>query len=116
MLIRQLLLEASSDSRVYIGNFDDGVVRAVLTSFKQESGEHNTHTLHKLCYGERWRFPVRGRVVFWWETPSEEAKEAVSAYLEKRGLKPSMTAVLGRETGTLNLDRQTWVNAAHGRL
>ena len=102
------------EREVYLGNYSsfDGV-KAVLSDFKDQQGYH-THQRHQMLYGERWRFPTNGNTVIWWDSPTEEAKDAVSRYLEKRGYSPVKHSVIINPSHR-DSEYKRLIDVAHGR-
>ncbi len=75
---------------IWIGNISkQGRVRAVRSPYYKDSdrfGETPTHGMLKLYSGKRWRYPEGSSAVFWWESPTEDDKAQVDAFMRERGL------------------------------
>ena len=100
---------------IWIGNISrQGRVRAVRSPYCKDSdsfGETPTHGMLKLFSGKRWRYPEGSSAVFWWESPTEDDKAQVDAYMREKGLpkvrhieSADNDEVLGQATADLHFD------------
>lgn len=76
--INEIICEEGKQDLIIFGNIDDDLhINNVKKKLPSDLGSH---------YGEgkRWRLRTTIPIIFWWEKPTEEEKESVSFYLNKK--------------------------------
>jgi hypothetical protein len=75
---------------VWIGMVTDDLnaraVRIGVLSELERIGETPAHHDYNMEGGKRWRYPEGADAVFWWEPPTDDEKQAVDDFMQRKGL------------------------------